>query len=113
MANRWGVLGLLFLVRTTMAFQFESVAAISPVLQRDFGVGLGEIGTLIGLYLLPGVVIALPGGAIGRVLGDKRTVLVACSVMFAGNVVMALSDAWTAQMAGRLLSGTGGVICAT
>jgi len=63
MANRWGVLGLLFLVRTTMAFQFESVAAISPVLQRDFGVGLGEIGTLIGLYLLPGVVIALPGGA--------------------------------------------------
>lgn len=110
MANRWGVLGLLFLVRTTMAFQFESVAAISPVLQRDFGVGLGEIGTLIGLYLLPGVVIALPGGAIGRVLGDKRTVLVACSVMFAGNVVMALSDAWTAQMAGRLLSGTGGVI---
>ncbi|HEX3182064.1 MAG TPA: MFS transporter [Beijerinckiaceae bacterium] len=93
-----------------MAFQFESVAAISPVLRRDFGVGLGEIGTLIGLYLLPGVVIALPGGAIGRVLGDKRTVLVACSVMFAGNVVMALSDAWTAQMAGRLLSGTGGVI---
>ena len=72
MTNRWSVLGLLFLVRTAMAFQFESVAAIGPVLQRDFGVGLPAIGMLIGLYLLPGVVIALPGGMIGRALGDKR-----------------------------------------
>ncbi len=110
MQNRWGVLGLLFLVRTTMAFQFEAVAAISPVLQRDFGVGLGEIGTLIGLYLLPGVVIALPGGAIGKVLGDKRSVLIACSIMFLGNTIMAFSDVWAVQIGGRLLSGTGGVI---
>ncbi len=110
MQNRWGVLGLLFLVRTTMAFQFEAVAAISPVLQRDFGVGLGEIGTLIGLYLLPGVVIALPGGAMGRMLGDRRSVLVACSIMFLGNTIMAFSDVWAVQVAARVLSGTGGVI---
>jgi predicted MFS family arabinose efflux permease len=110
MANRWGVLGLLFLVRTTMAFQFESVAAIGPVLQRDFNVGLPDIGMLIGLYLLPGVVIAFPGGAIGRVLGDKRTVLLGCSVMFAGNIVMALADIWPAQVGGRLLTGVGGVV---
>jgi MFS family permease len=110
MQNRWGVLGLLFLVRTTMAFQFEAVAAISPVLQRDFGVGLGEIGTLIGLYLLPGVVIALPGGAVGRLLGDRRSVLVACSIMFLGNTIMAFSDVWAVQIAARLLSGSGGVI---
>jgi MFS family permease len=93
-----------------MAFQFESVAAIGPVLQREFNVGLPEIGLLIGLYLLPGVVIALPGGAIGRVLGDKRTVLLGCSVMFVGNLVMAFSDIWAAQIGGRLLTGVGGVV---
>jgi MFS family permease len=110
MTNRWGVLGLLFLVRTAMAFQFESVAAIGPVLQRDFGVGLPAIGMLIGLYLLPGVVIALPGGVIGRALGDKRAVLLGCAIMLAGNLIMAFSDVWSAQIAGRLLTGVGGVL---
>jgi MFS family permease len=110
MTSRWYVLGLLFLVRTTMAFQFESVAAIGPVLQREFNVGLPDIGMLIGLYLLPGVVIALPGGAIGRALGDKRTVLVGCAVMFIGNIIMAFSDVWAAQVGGRLLTGIGGVV---
>jgi predicted MFS family arabinose efflux permease len=108
--TRWRVLGLLFLVRTSMAFQFESVAAIGPVLQREFNVGLPDIGVLIGLYLLPGVVIALPGGAIGRALGDKRTVLLGCSLMFVGNVIMAWSDMWAAQIGGRLLTGVGGVV---
>jgi predicted MFS family arabinose efflux permease len=110
MTNRWSVLGLLFLVRTAMAFQFESVAAIGPVLQRDFGVGLPAIGMLIGLYLLPGVVIALPGGMIGRALGDKRAVLLGCGIMLGGNLIMALSDVWGAQIAGRLLTGVGGVM---
>jgi MFS family permease len=93
-----------------MAFQFESVAAIGPVLQREFNVGLPDIGMLIGLYLLPGVVIALPGGAIGRVLGDKRTVLVGCAIMFIGNVIMAFTDVWAVQVGGRLLTGVGGVV---
>ena len=93
-----------------MAFQFESVAAIGPVLQRDFSVGLPAIGMLIGLYLLPGVVIALPGGIIGRALGDKRTVLSGCAIMLGGNLIMALSDIWGAQVAGRLLTGVGGVL---
>ncbi|MEA2834756.1 MAG: hypothetical protein QOG66_2958 [Methylobacteriaceae bacterium] len=110
MTSRWRVLGLLFLVRTAMAFQFESVAAIGPVLQREFNVGLPDIGMLIGLYLLPGVIIALPGGALGRALGDKRTVLIGCCVMFVGNVIMAFTDIWAAQVAGRLLTGVGGVV---
>jgi MFS family permease len=110
MATRWGVLGLLFLVRTAMAFQFESVAAIGPILERDFNVGLPAIGTLIGLYLLPGVVIALPGGAIGRALGDKRSVLLGCAIMVVGNLIMAFSGAWEVQIGGRLLTGVGGVV---
>ena len=56
------------------------------------------------------MVIALPGGALGKALGDKRTVLVGCSIMFVGNVIMAYSDLWSAQIAGRLLTGVGGVV---
>ncbi|MGR4928869.1 CynX/NimT family MFS transporter [Bradyrhizobium sp. CAR08] len=110
MRNRWGILAILFVVRLTMAFQFQSVAAVAPLLQQSFGVGLADIGILIGLYFTPGIVLALPGGAIGRTLGDKPTTILALLLMTAGSLVMATTDVWGWQMAGRLASGAGGVL---
>jgi MFS family permease len=108
--NRWGILAILFVVRLTIAFQFQSVAAVAPLLQQSFGVGLADIGILIGLYFTPGVVLALPGGAIGRTLGDKPTTIAALLLMTAGSLVMATTDVRGWQMAGRLTSGAGGVL---
>ncbi|TWB01566.1 CynX/NimT family MFS transporter [Bradyrhizobium stylosanthis] len=110
MRNRWGILAILFVVRLTIAFQFQSVAAVAPLLQQTFGVGLADIGILIGLYFTPGVVLALPGGAIGRRFGDKPTTIAALLLMTAGSLVMATTDVWGWQMAGRLTSGAGGVL---
>ena len=110
MRNRWGILAILFFVRLTIAFQFQSVAAVAPLLEKTFGVGLADIGILIGLYFTPGVVLALPGGAIGRALGDRPTTIAALLLMTAGSLVMALAEAWGWQMAGRLASGAGGVL---
>ncbi|MBR0715106.1 MFS transporter [Bradyrhizobium liaoningense] len=110
MRSRWGILAILFLVRLTMAFQFQSVAAVAPLLQSTFGVGLADIGLLIGLYFTPGVVLALPGGAIGARFGDKPTALAALALMMIGSLMMALADAWSLQVAGRLLAGVGGVL---
>ena len=98
------------MVRVTMAYQFQSVAAVAPLLRTQFGVGLAEIGFLIGLYFSPGVVLALPGGAIGQRLGDKRTTLAALLLMLIGSMVMALGESWGAQVAGRLVAGGGGVL---
>jgi len=108
--NRWAVLAILFVVRLTIAVQFQSVAAVAPLLQQAFGVGLADIGILIGLYFTPGIVLALPGGAIGRTLGDKPTTIAALLLMTAGSLVMATTDIWGLQMAGRLASGAGGVL---
>jgi MFS family permease len=75
MINRWTILAVLFLARTTMAFQFQGAAArCRPFLIERYGVSLVEIGLLIGLYLAPGVVVALPGGAIAARFGEKRVV---------------------------------------
>ena len=76
----------------------------------QFGVGLADIGILIGLYFTPGVALALPGGAIGQKFGDKPTVLAALLLMLAGGLAMALSNSWTLQIAGRLVGGAGGVL---
>lgn len=110
MHNRWGILAILFFVRLTIAFQFQSVAAVAPLLETRFGVSLADIGILIGLYFTPGIVLALPGGAIGRAFGDKPTTVAALVLMTVGSLAMALTEAWGWQMAGRLVSGAGGVL---
>jgi MFS family permease len=110
MHNRWAALALLFTVRLGMAFQYHLVAAISPVVMRELGVGLADIGLMISLYLAPGVAIALPGGEIGRRWGDKSAVLFGLALMIGGGLLMAFASAWGWQLAGRLLAGVGGVL---
>src|ERR1700752_4374769 len=98
-----------------MAFQFQSVASMSPAMMKEYGVGLGDIGFLISLYLAPGLAFALPGGEIGRRFGDKRVVLFGLALMTAGGLAMALAptlewQAWGGQVAGRVVAGSGGVL---
>jgi MFS family permease len=104
------MLAVLYTVRLTMAFQFQSVPAVAPLLQTQFGVSLAEIGFLIGLFFTPGVALALPGGGIGQWLGDRRTVLAALALMLAGSLAMAFGGSWGWQVAGRLVAGIGGVL---
>ena len=110
MAQRWRVLALLFAVRMTMGFQFQSVASLAPLIRNDFGVGLADVGFLIGLYMSPGLVLAVPSGAIGRRFGDKAMILAGLVLMAAGGLIMALASTWGWQIAGRLVAGVGGVL---
>lgn len=110
MTQRWNVLVILFTVRLSMAFQFQSVASLSPAIMKEYGVGLGDVGLLISLYLAPGIAFALPGGEIGRRFGDKRVVLVGLVLMMVGGLLMALAPSWHWQVAGRIGAGIGGVV---
>jgi MFS family permease len=110
MRNRWNVLAVLFSIRATMAVQFQSVAALATLLSADFGVSLADVGILVGLYFVPGVALALPGGAIGQRFGDKKTVLAGLVLMIAGSLFMAFSSSWSGQISGRFLAGIGGVL---
>ena len=110
MLNRWGILAVLFTVRLSMSFQFQSVGAVAPLMEQEFHTSLADIGLLIGLYFTPGVALSLPGGAIGQKFGDKATALAALVLMLAGGLAMMFFDAWSGQIAGRLIGGAGGVL---
>jgi MFS family permease len=110
LSNRWGILAVLFIVRLAMAFQFQSVAAVAPLIGAQFDASLADIGLLIGLYFTPGVALSLPGGAIGKRLGDKVAVAGGLVLMLIGQLTMVASDSWGWQIAGRLIAGGGGVL---
>ena len=94
MVNRWWILFVLFFARLTMAFQFQSIAALSPLIVDSYQVGLAEIGFLIGLYLAPGVIVAIPGGAIAARFGDKRIVGLGIVLMLAGAITILMASGW-------------------
>lgn len=107
---RWRVLAALSLARVSMGFQFQSVAATAPLLSDSLGFDQAQIGWLVGLYLLPGIAFALPGGMLGARFGDKRVVLFGLTLMLAGGLVFVFaSDIIEASIA-RAVMGVGAVV---
>lgn len=110
MEKRWLILFILFFARMTMSFQFEAVAALSPLIVKTYGVNIADIGLLIGLYLVPGVVVAIPAGAIASRFGDKRVIGLSMILMLIGGAMIGWGPGWNWWVAGRVLSGIGGVV---
>jgi MFS family permease len=93
-----------------MGFQFQSVASTSAQLIDTFGLSYAEIGTLIGLFLLPGIFIAIPSGALTRALPDKSLLMLGAVTMTVGAYLMGSATDATELYAGRLITGVGGTI---
>lgn len=110
MEARWKALAVLTAARASMGFQFQSIASVSAPVVGEFGLSYADLGVLVGLYFLPGIVLALPGGALGRRFGDTRVVLVGVALMTAGGILSGFAQDHAALAAGRALSGVGAVL---
>jgi MFS family permease len=104
------MLAVLFLARTALGFQFQTIASTAPFLEGALGIGSAEVGTAIGLYMLAGVFLALPGGLLVRRFGDKTLCCAGLGLMGVGGVLCGLAEGFGLLAAGRLISGTGGVL---
>lgn len=110
MSHPWIILAVLTLARTTMGFQFQGIAALGPALTTDTALSYAALGTLMGVYLLPGAFFAIPGGWLGKRFGDKRVVTVGLVMMTVGGALLALSSVYEVMITGRLISGIGAVL---
>src|SRR5437016_298600 len=108
--SRWIVLAVMFLARTVMACQFQTVGSLGPILVPELGIDYTLLGGLIGLYMLPGVLVAFPGGMFGQRFGPKGAVLAALGLMAVGGALMGVSSSILGLAAGRLVSGIGAVV---
>lgn len=109
-SKRWTILTALFLARTAMGFQFQSVVGVSSFLQSDLGIGLGDLGILVGAYMLPGIVVSLPGGSLGRKFGEKRIAIVGLLLMAVGGALTAIAGDFAMATVGRVVAGVGAVV---
>ena len=110
LSRPWFVFAILFAARTTIAYQFQSIASVGPFLVDEVGIGFGTLGSLIGCYMLPGIVLALPGGLLDQRFGARRMLLVGLLVMAAGGLLTMASSSAAIMFAGRIVSGSGAAI---
>ncbi len=104
------VLALLFVARTGVGLQFQSIASTGHLLTADFGFGLAALGWLIGLYLIAGIVFAIPGGVLADRYGTKNCLLAGLALMVAGGLICGSSTSTTLLFTGRIVSGVGAVL---
>lgn len=108
------LIAALALGRIAFGFQFQSVASLGPTLMQQYGLGYATLGTLIGVYMAPGVLVALPGGLLGRRYGGRALVGVGFVLMTLGALIAAGMggaglDGVAAIGVGRVVAGTGSV----
>ncbi len=105
--TRWLVLALLFGCRTGLGFQFQTLGSVSEPLTAQLGFSYTEIGTLIGLFMLPGLVLALPAGYVGRHFQDRTLVGSAFLCLGAGGAIAAVAQGFGLLAFGRMAAGAG------
>jgi MFS family permease len=93
-----------------MGFQFQSVAPLSSSLLAQYGITYAQLGLLISCYLLPGIVVAYPGGTLGKRFGDKRIALLGLILMVVGGLLDSTSLNYATFFGGRLIAGVGAVL---
>jgi DHA1 family inner membrane transport protein len=107
--GRWTVLAVLVLVRLSLGVAFQAPGAVAPALMRDLGLDAAAIGALAGLFLLPGLALAVPIGVWAQRTGDRPLVLGGIALMAAGALLCAAAGGFAALALGRLTAGAGAV----
>lgn len=104
---RWRILALLFLARVGLGLQFQTLASVGDNLVVAFGLDYTGIGLLIGLFMAPGLFLAIPAGYWARYISDRHMVAFGLGALAVGGLVSAgATDSLTIGF-GRVLAGIG------
>jgi MFS family permease len=104
---RWRILALLFFARIGMGLQFQTMASVGDDLIVAFGLDYAGLGLLIGLFMAPGLFLALPAGFSGRYASDRVLAVSGMAALAVGGLLSASApDSWTLGL-GRVVAGAG------
>lgn len=107
--SRWWVLFLVHFSVVAFALNFQMIPPLVPDFISLAGLTHTQAGALMGLFTLPGIFLALPGGRVADTIGPRNVALWSLSLLAMGPFIMLpLHTAFL--YAGRLCSGIGGAV---
>ncbi len=104
---RWRVLALLFAARVGLGLQFQTMGAVGGELSDAFGLDNAQIGLMIGLFMAPGLFLALPAGFSGRFASDRVLAGLGLGALALGGGLSAMAAEPVGIGFGRVVSGAG------
>ncbi|RED10656.1 MFS transporter [Pontivivens insulae] len=104
---RWRILALLFFARIGLGFQFQTLASVGDGLVLAFDIDYASVGLLVGLFMAPGLFLALPAGYLGRLVADRQMVVLGLVTLGIGGWVSSLAMSSSGIGLGRLIAGAG------
>lgn len=110
MTGRWSYLLATTLGRAVVGFQFQALPALAPALGLGLGLSLSDIGLLTGLYMAPGVIMAVIAGVLLQTYSVRTLLIAALLLMTAGAALATLSPGFLSLAAARVVQGVGGVL---
>lgn len=104
---RWRILALLFLARIGTGLQFQTLGSVGDDLIVAFGLDYATIGLLIGLFMAPGLFLALPAGFLGGYTSDRMLAVAGLLAMAIGGFVSGFATESSLVGLGRMVAGAG------
>jgi predicted MFS family arabinose efflux permease len=108
--GRWLILAVLFAARAATGFQFQSIGSAANLLMADLAIGYSQVGMLLGAYLLPGVIVALPTGLLGQRIRAKTLGLAGLVLMTVSGLALSNSGDLAFAIVARLVGGVGATV---
>lgn len=107
MDRRWTLLAVLFVARIALGFQFQTLGSVSGNLVEELGLNYTQIGTLIGLFMVPGMFLSIPAGLAGQFLSDRFIVGLGLVALGAGGGLASVAESFELLAVARLVCGAG------
>ena len=107
--SRWWVLFLVHFSVLAFALNFQMIPPLLPSLISRIGLTHTQAGALMGLFTLPGIFLALPGGRVSDAIGPRSVALWSLALLTVGPFLMLPLHPWFLYT-GRICSGVGGAV---
>jgi len=103
----WLILAVVFLGSVAAVLAQFAAPPLMPLLMDDFGIDLAQASSLMAVFSITGLVLALPAGIILGRFGPVVTGGVALGSVVLGSVMGALAPDYTILLISRLVQGVG------
>ena len=107
--SRWLILGLVHFSVFSFAVTMQMIPPVLGMLVDELGMSHTQAGVLMGLFTLPGIFLALPGGYFADRLGPRIVGICSLILLCAGTLLMIPLKPFYLFF-GRFLAGVGGTI---
>ncbi|GMQ75475.1 MAG: MFS transporter [Gammaproteobacteria bacterium] len=108
LATHWVArISILTLAHVAGTVPIVSVMAMAPVIQRDLGLSVTQVGLLVSGYYIAQTIGAVPAGALADRIGVGRALLASHALLIAGALAFSQADGFAAAVTATVVMGFG------